>query len=250
MTTSPAGGSFASAFAGYRFFQAYGRLEWKLNNLNPDEESRLLGLAYGAVALPGPQPEAGDAISVTLAGNGLGAPQTVSATAAAGVPGQDMRLALLADLVAAIAANSLLSAAGFLAVAPFGSGPFSENQVPWPEIAFTAPAAFTLSAAASGVAYPQITATGALLPPTSSIDGETTLWGYLPILDGLESAFGSASQNLDTIQASVWKGRSNEIGQRLSLYKNWQGMLSDFLGVPVNPDRTARPGQYGAMRFA
>jgi hypothetical protein len=67
----------------------------------------------------------------------------------------------------------------------------------------------------------------------------------------LESAYAGASDNLDTIQAAVWKGRSNELGQRISLYSVWQSRLSDFLNIPINPRRTGMsPTRLGAMRFA
>lgn len=52
----PGGATLAAGSAGYRFFQAYGFLEYKMNNLNPDEEARLTGQAYAAAALSGGQP--------------------------------------------------------------------------------------------------------------------------------------------------------------------------------------------------
>jgi hypothetical protein len=251
LRVSPSGGSVASALAGYRYFQAYGTLLYRLISLNPDEEARLVGSAYAAIALIGPQPNQGDTISVTLSGGNLSAPQTISATAGAPVgPGGDGRLNLLATLVSQAAQNAALQTAEIFAVAPFGSGPYSESQIPVPECAFTSPVPFTIAATGSGVSYPQITATGEQLPPSTSLDGTTTVYGYLPILDGLENAFLSASQNLDTIIAGPWKGRSNEIGQRMSLYELYRGMLSDFLGIPVNPDKYSRPAKHGALKFA
>lgn len=246
---SPAGGSVASGMNGYRFFQTYGRLEYKMNNLNPDEEARLTGRAYAAVALIGPQPNAGDTISVTLSGGGIASPQTVTVTAPAPQVNVDGRLTLGALLAAAASQNTVLQAAGVISVTPYGSGPFNEQQIPTPEVAFSCPQAFTITSAASGVLFPQITATGAMLHPSASLDGSTTIYGYIPILDGLESALAGASQNLDTIQAAVWRGRSNEIGQRMSLYKNWVGLMSDFLGIPTNADKYNKASNYGALRY-
>jgi hypothetical protein len=230
LKNSPAGGSLASPFVGYRFFQTYGRLEWKLNNLNADEEARLVGLAYGAVALIGPNPNVGDQVSITLSGGGIASPQTLTATASGG----DAPANLTLKLAAAGAGNAVLQAASVLAVSPFGTGPFNQNEMPLAEVAFEAPTAFTLSnPTGTGVLTPQITADGTFLPPTTSLDGSTTLWGYINILDGLESAHASTSQNLDTQRAGPWYGRTNEAGQRLALYKNWQIKLSRFLEIPL-----------------
>src|ERR1700744_2725856 len=80
ISQSPAGGNLAQGFVGYRFFQAYGALEYKMNNLAPVEEAAILGLFYGAAAFVGPQPSAGDTASLTITSAALSAsPQTVTA---------------------------------------------------------------------------------------------------------------------------------------------------------------------------
>lgn len=254
LKTSPAGATLGNAFNGYRFFQAYGRLEYKLNNLNPDEEARLVGLAYGAVALIGPQPNVGDQISVTLSGGNIAAPQTITAICPAVGAGYDARVALANALAVAAIANTTLQAAQILTVTPFGTGPFSMNDVAIPEVAFTSPVPFLVgSPSGTGVIVPQVTAAGTMLPPSSQLDGVNTFWGYLPILDALEGAWAAASQNLDTMAAGPWKARGNEIGQRLALYKNWQIRLARFLEIPIYDGRETGSGQSrytGAMRFA
>lgn len=252
LQVSPAGGTVASAFAGYRFFQAYGRLEWKMNNLNPDEEARLTGNAYGAIALIGPQPNAGDTVSITLSGGLIASPQTLTATAQAVGTGQDARPYLVSALAAAAGANKTLTEVGIFSVSPFGTGPFNQNAIPLPEVAFEAPFGFTLSnPTGSGVLVPVITATGAFLTPSTSLDGINTLWGYLPILDGLEGAYASASQNLDTAQAGPWKARQAELTHRLSLYRNWQVRLSQFLEIPLyeGRDSYAKSEYVGSLRY-
>lgn len=230
MKNSPAGGTMGSAFTGYRFFQVYGRLEYKMNNLNPDEEARLVGLAYASVVLVGPNPSPGDTIGITLSGGGLVVPVSISATAEAG----DTPVQFILRLATAGVSNAALRDVGMVVVAPFGSGPFAENAVPLAEMAIQAKVAFQItSPVGSGALFPQITAQGGLLSPSVSLDGETTIWGYIPILDGLESAFGGSSQLLFAASAGPWKGRANEIGQRLSLYRNWQVRLSRFLEIPI-----------------
>lgn len=247
---SPAGGTFAAGNVGYRFFQAYGQLEYRMNNLGPDEEARLVGAAYAAIALTGPQPSPGDTVSVVLSGGPIASPQTLTAVMPATPAGQDGRLLLTALLAQQCAENAVLQAAGMIGVQPFGTGQYAQNTVPTPEVAFIGPAAFTITARGTGTQYPIITASGALIGPSSSLDGINTIYGYLPILDGLEGAWASASQNLDTIQADVWRGRANEAGARYSLYRVWQGQLADFLGIPMASMAKNRPAQHGAMRYA
>lgn len=246
---SAVGGTNGSAFNGYRFFQIYGRLEFKMNNLNPDEESRLFGSPYGGVALVGPPPNPGDAVGFTLTGGGLSSSQTITATAESG----DTAIQLIQRLAANATINSAVQSASMVVLAPFGAGPFSENSIPLPELAIVAQSAFTItSPTGSGNLIPQVTANGKLLGPSASLDGTITLWGYIPILDGLEAAFGGASQFLFAQAAGPWKGRSNEIGQRLSLYHNWQVLLSNFLEIPIytgTPD-SQRPQFVGTHRYA
>jgi hypothetical protein len=246
-----AGGTLFSGAAGYRFTQAYGFLEYRLNNLNPDEEARLLGTTFGSVLLNGPSPNSGDSVSVTLSGGTIPSPQTLTAT----IPGPsinigDGRLWYANKLAALCSLNTVLQAAGIISVAPYGTGPFSGNAVPLPEVSFTCATPFTITASGTGVLAPQITSNPALLSPSASLDGVTTTWGYLPILDGLEAALTATTQNQDTREAGPWKSRSNEAGMRLSLYRWHQMAMSDYLGSPMNPQRFNHARNSGAMRYA
>jgi len=251
---SPAGAAFAQGSIGYRFFQAYGALEYRLNNMNPDEEARIVGAPYGAVALIGPQPNQGDTVSVTLSGGAIASPQTVIVTAGPPIPNTDMRLPLILAIAAGINGNPVLQTAKIYALAPYGTGPFANNAVPIPEVGIRAAAGvanqFTVATSFTGACPPTITATGTLLPPTTSLDGgNTTLYGYLPILDALEGAYWSTSDNLDTAKADVWTSRSNEAGQRRSLYENTVALLSDFIGIEVCTFSRQKPKRSGAISF-
>ena len=249
-TTGPAGSTFGAGNIGYRYFQAWGQLEYRLNNLAPDEEARIVGQAYSAIALTGPQPGAGDTIGITFSGGPLTNPVTIDATMPAGYPASnDGRLLLTAALASACAQNGVLQAAGIIAVQPYGAGPWAMNAAPIAEVAFICSQAFTITTTGSGVTYPQITANGVLLEPTTSLDGVTNVSGYIPILNGLEGAYASSSQNLDTAAADVWKHDSTELAQRMSLYATWQGMLSDFLGIPVCQFTTTNPARTGRIRY-
>lgn len=247
---SPAGGTLAQGAVGYRFFQNYGFLEYKMNNLNPDEEARLTGMAYGAVALAGPQPNAGDTITAVFSGGPLVSPVTVTAVMPPDNPqGNDGRITLINALTAAANRNATLQTARIIALSPYGTGAYSQNSVAVPEVGFVSPVNFALTCSGTGNVAPQLTAEGVQLDPSTSLDGVNTVWGYIPILNGLEGAYASASQNLDTIKADVWSGRSNESGQRRSLYENWVQFLSDYLGVPVNKFANQRPQSTGAVSY-
>lgn len=248
---SPTGGTVAAPFNGWRFFQAYGTLEYRMNNLNPDEEARLLGRSICAIMLGGPQPSLGDTITVQLTGGGLLSPVSYTVTVNSQMlQSGDARLVVGATLVQFFASDPNIQAAGIYAVTPYGSGPFTVSQVPNPEVMFTAPSSMTIIASGSGKLYPQVVSNGTLLSPAASLDGTTTLYGYLNILDGLEGQHAGSAQNLDTAQAAVWKARMNEAGARASLYRIWQGKLSDFIGVPVNRNKLDDDSRHGAIRYA
>jgi hypothetical protein len=248
---SQAGANLAQGAAGWRFFEAFGFLEYKMNNMNPDEECRLLGRAFAAAALVGPQPNPGDSVSLVLSGGPIGSPQTLTATVPNPPPAGDLAINLVNALGAAGASNTVLQAAGIFTFAPYGTGAYSQNSVPFPEVGFNCTQAFAMTGSGTGILVPQITASGVFLTPkTVQADGVTTIYGYLPILDSLEGDYAGTAQNIDTAQADVWKHTANEAGQRRSLYENWRQLLSDFIGVRLNDRARSRPQQTGAVSFA
>lgn len=252
MQLSPGGASLGSAAAGYRYFQAYGLMEYRMNNLQVSEEAAVVGSCAGGIAIVGPQPAPGDTVTIVLSGGNIATPQTLT-TPPFALAGIDGRLTFCQQIAALVSQNAVLQAAGLYAATPYGTGPYAQNAVPLPEVGFVAPAPFSVAASGSGVLAPQVLSQGVTVPPSASLDGgTTTLFGYVPILNGLESAYAGSSDNLDTSKADVWTARSNELGQRMSLYSVWQGMLSDFLGVPINPQRRREndPQRKGAVRFA
>ena len=252
MQQSPGGASLGSAAAGYRFFAAYGLMEWRLNNLQVSEEAALVGSATGGISVAGSQPSPGDTVTVVFSGGPIATSQTLT-TPPFSPAGIDGRLTLCQQIASLVSQSTVLRAAGIYAATPYGTGPYSQNAIPLPEVGFVGPAPFTIAASGTGVTAPQVLAQPSYVPPSASLDGgATTLYGYIPILNGLEAAWAGASDNLDTAKADVWTARSNELGLRTSLYSTWRGMLSDFLGVPVNPQRRREndPARHGAIRFA
>lgn len=58
---------------------------------------------------------------------------------------------------------------------------------------------------------------------------------YLQQLYPLELAVPSASDNLDTEQAAVWRHNANEVADRMRLFNIWRQQLANYLGVGVGP---------------
>lgn len=245
---SPAGGSLADGSAGYRYFQEYGFLEWRLNNLMPDEEARLTGGCYGGVAFMGPAPNPGDTCTVTLSGGGLASPVAVTVTAATG----DTTLSMIARLAAALAGDVNLIAAQFFVLAPYGTGAFSQAAIPVPELAIVNTTSFSVATSFTGILVPEITSQGAQLQPSltdETVTPAVVYYGYLPILNFLESAYAGTTNNLDTAKADVWTARRTELPERMSLYATWQGKLSEYIDIPINPRRRANFKQLGMVGY-
>ena len=236
--TSIVGGSLAIGAAGFRWNQAFGLNEFKMNNLMPDEECRLTGLVYGGIAFMGPLTNDGDPVpatgdTVTVHFTWGSGPSTHSVTATA--QALDSMLNLSARLAQAVTVDATMSAAGFVGYAPFGTGPYSQNYVsgnplgnaslPVPQIAIQAPVPFAMTVANSGLENLVVTNQGVQLPPYAPVDWTVkpagTLYGFLPILNALEGAWMGASQNQDTTQAGKggeWIRALDEAGDRRRLY--------------------------------
>ena len=240
---SPAGGTMASGNAGYRYFDAWGQLEFRMNNLNADEEARLLGQTFGSFALTGPAVVGGTTFSIQVSGGGLAAPVTISYTSVA----TDTQITVMANLAALINGNANLLAAGFMCFNPYGYGAFSQTKaggaqtgnpaVPLAQIGILnkTPGVTSFALAVPGSTVPQIIAPmqGQLLAPQATMslvtNPPTVLNGYLPICDWLEGAIAGATMNLDTSRADVWYPRMDEVEAREDLYKLWTKRLGDFL---------------------
>lgn len=54
---------------------------------------------------------------------------------------------------------------------------------------------------------------------------------YLTVLNDLEDAVVSATDNLDTDQAAVWVHNKNEVADRASLFKRKRMDMCQFLGI-------------------
>lgn len=241
----------ADGAAGYRYFTAYGQMEWRMNNLMPDEEARLLGRAYAAVAIFG-TPNLGDTITFTFTGGGLLSAHNLVVTAPAtqGDPNLD-RLALTQQVAVSALQDATLISAGFFVVAPYGQGPFSGRIFPEPTVAFTNPTAFKMTISFTPEIAAQVQSNGSLLTPlyiaNKGTQQQSNIYGYLNILDTLEGDQASTTENLDTIKADVWTARSDEIRQREMLYRQWRQKLSIYLGIPMGEYVFQKMGMRGSL---
>jgi hypothetical protein len=262
---SPAGGTLASGNAGYRFLEAYGQLEFRMNNLHAMEEAMVTGATTGAVALVGPAVTPGVAFSLTVSGGPLGSPVVLNYTSISG----DSQASVVANFASLVNQNATLTAAGFYALNPYGFGPFSQNTpgggqtgnaaIPLAQLNLlciaTGVIAFTLATTSSGAPSFIVTAQGVQPPPTVTVsmltNPSTTRNGFIPILDWLEGEQGGTTQNLGIIQAG--KGgevifRLDEIRQREELYGLWQRKLWTFLLGDGRGRSQGIGGRGGGMR--
>jgi hypothetical protein len=69
-----------------------------------------------------------------------------------------------------------------------------------------------------------------------SVDEQAVvLTTYLPNLNLLEADIPATRQNLDTKQAAVWYWNTNEINDRVKLFRFWCKQLAGFMGVGEGP---------------
>ncbi len=256
MTTSTSGGSLATGTAvSYRYTQTYGQLLWRLNNLSSNEECRIVGKAYGAITFIGPVPNVGDASVITISGGGLASPVNLTLTVTqqmidqatpqgrqAAIASQyfnaNIGLGLAAQVSYLVATSAPLVAAGFVSNAPYGVGPYSQQVIPVPEVNITNPQAFTISVVNNGLMALQVVSNGVLLSPSISPNQlSTPLYGYLPILDFMETQYANSTNILQIDTADVFKARKTVLAESLSLYQTWCQRLAEFLDVPLNVNR-------------
>ena len=73
-------------------------------------------------------------------------------------------------------------------------------------------------------------------PRYTDITSGETIFGYVPIIHVLESDLVNARQNLDTLQASLWKPRQDEADVRWALKQQYCRELANRISVPLYPD--------------
>lgn len=76
----------------------------------------------------------------------------------------------------------------------------------------------------------------------SSDEESTVINTYLASCATAEAAIITASGNLDTDQAAVWKHNKNEVADRVGLYNYKCERMAEFFGVPMGPGRKQGQG--------
>src|SRR6185437_10778974 len=150
---SPVGGSLAPVNTGFRFFNSYGQLEYKMNNLQPNEEARATGYSYGAIGFVQGNPvsivnnpSVGSTMTITITSTLLNAPVVLNYT----VQPNDTFLTICGQLALLAAQNGNFTSAGFLAINDFGTGPYGQPNdasqlVTFPIVSFMAPSKTTFT---------------------------------------------------------------------------------------------------------
>jgi hypothetical protein len=233
LALSTPSGTLADGNAGYRYFDAWGQLEYRMNRLNPDEEARLLGYSVGILGLAGPTVySAGVTFSFTITSTGAAwSPATISYTTV----NEDTNISVLTALSQAINQTAALTAAGFYANNAYIFQP-SGVTIPLPQMEIVNSAQLTFGVTVTSTTNPMLIAyqQGVLLSPsfTASITTQppTVIYGYSNICDWLEGAWPGATQNLDTARADSWYSFAMfEQDERERLYNKWCMHMADFL---------------------
>lgn len=241
---APAGGALAFGDIGFRFFGAPGSLLYRLNQLSPVEEAKITGQATGAVFFTGLNPRTGDSMTITLNASNLLAPIVVTVIVpATGLGQRPWSLAQVAAQIAqAFTLQPAFIAAGFYAIADYGVGPFSNAQVPVPVCSINAQVGvttFTLTVTYTGTTVPQTYTTNCPPSPFIAFKSAGTLnkiYGYIPILNYLEGAYGGATIDLSLSRSNEVFLRMDELDVRDEQYNKYVDKFSYFIGIPRNPD--------------
>lgn len=242
---SPSGGQMASGNIAYRFFQSYGQLEARLDQLAPIEEAILTGKAYGAIGFNTPNIPvvAGSDITITISNTPAGTPgaNQFSAPVVLSYTTQvsDTLLSICGQFATLAATNTTFTSAGGYAINDYGVGPYSQAIVPFPITSFICLQPFVITCTGTGNTVPQLVAPGNLNPPTLWIDQTypaIPIYGYLPICDHLENAFASATNNLSTSKAREWTARPSELRERQWLYDQWCVKMAQYMGISIDPN--------------
>lgn len=223
-----------SGFAlGYRFQQIMGLFEFRMNQIQPWEYTRIVGIPAAGAAVLGTI-QVGATVSVTV-----GALSIYTYT----VQSSD----LLAPDPTFSALNNFCNGFNAINGASYIASP--QPAVVWPmttvsagpkewQLAFVSAVATPFNIVASGsnglIAY--VTAQGLAPKPSATFNEDSeTLNGYLNILDYLEGKIATASDLMKFSVADVVNFRPDEMGARAGLYEFWRNRLASVWGIPLYP---------------
>ena len=235
-------------YGGIRTVLTVGQLEYYLVNLQAEEESAMTGFPYGQLRLLG-VPTVGDVLTAFV--NGSPASYTVQAS---DLENPILNLQPISPLdsvafnfaTAINQANIGVQAAGginFKASAPVTLPNASQVTMTanGPTFSLTAEAqsaTMALQVGANGSFYPSPTVT------TLVAGAQTTINGYIPICNALESQCGDTANYLSTwlSQADVVKFRADSFPARVQQYRWWCKEMGVALSVGPAPAGEAGMG--------
>lgn len=235
-------------YGGIRTVLTVGQLESYMNNLQAEEEATLTGNPYGAIRLFG-IPSVGDVLTAVV--NGKSASYTVQVSDTQNPVIQLQPITPL-DAVSFNFATAINAAA--LGVQAAGGLNFKAS----PPV--TLPSASQVTMSASGQTFTltsnttsttmtvQVVANGSFYPspklPTLVEGVQTTVYGYVPICNALESQVGDNSSYLSTwmTKADVVSFRPDQLAARVQTYRWWCKQMGVALSVGPAPAGEAGMG--------
>jgi len=248
----------AGGLLGFRFFEFYPLLQYRIRNISTDEDVQILGaqsaffslyqgFAQAQISLTGGPPVAGDFVTAQI--NGVASTYTFIAA--------DTLNLVATGLAAAINTQPTLSPV--VVALPQGPNVIIQARAFGPEAnALTIRAFSSQSVTVSTVQVGTSTTTTALtggkrvpgplwLDPSSLV--AQPIYGYLPIIQYCESQITNSASGMDTVKADVFHQRQTELAAREGLYRLWCKKLAQFFGVPYR-GAGAYDGDGGGVRLA
>ena len=80
-----------------------------------------------------------------------------------------------------------------------------------------------------------LTGTNNSSPSFTDPESETTIYGYIPILNFLEGKILTSTDNMDILKAGEYSARQDELAERNKLYTLWVLNMARYLYLPVAP---------------
>lgn len=223
-----------SGFAlGYRFEQIMGLFEYRMNNIQPWEYTRIVGIPAAAQAVLGTI-QVGSTIGCTVAALS----PVVYTVQSADLTAPDPTFSAVQNFC-----NAFNAAHG----SSFIASP--QPAVVWPQttvsagpkqwqIAFVSSttAAFTIAPTGTNGLLAYVVSQGNTPNPSAAFkEDAVTAVGYLSICDYLEGKIATSSDLMKFSKADVVGFRPDEMDARDNLYQYWRQRLADVWGIPLYP---------------
>lgn len=223
----------SGAALGYRFFEGsqVGLLEFRMNNLQPYEEATVTGFPIASISVAG-RMVTGDAATITVNGT----PITYTVLLADQAPVLTSTQTNVAASMAVAITNTVsgVTAAANPPITNVAQGIFPSYATLI--VRSLTSSALTVAASSTSSVAVHVVQQGAPIPMAyANQDTGTTYYGYVPILDYLQSQTLQADSFAAFDKADVVTFTRSELGKRVQLYDYWRQMLADYFGVPIDP---------------